>query len=660
MATSVIDVLRSKAEPADMREAALAWAARGFKVFPIAAGTKKPLVADFPAVATCDPDEVRALWTDPVMDGWALPHNVGVLTGGDLLVLDVDTKRGKPGLASLAALELGEPTLTVRTPSGGQHLYFRTDREVANSADHPGPGLDVRGRHGYVLAPGSATDVGRYEIERDAAVAAAPPHLIARLAAPRERADTAAPAADLDTPEAIERAREFLRTREPAVEGQGGDDWTYRTAAIVKDMGLSAVMALDVLLEWNERCAPPWSVDELEAKVENAFAYGLSAAGSQTPNVDLAGIEIVQPRYVQPQRAPLQWSDDPGGDQPIRWLLKGILPRNGVGIIYGAPKSGKSFVAFDLSARLAAGLPWFNVRTPKEPIGALLLLGEGAGTVRTRLQAFRLATATEFPPLAWASVANLSTAAGLAAAREIIADAAAGMASRGLRLGMIVVDTLASALGLEDENSAPEVTAALKALEALAAEFDVAVLGIHHAGKNGQDRGSSAFRAACDVMLAVERSEPVAGQANNHRQISVVLNRNGEGDWSANFTLDRVVLGIDEDGDEITSCTVRPAGASPAELDRREIVMAQFDPCTIHIEGHRLPGDRWGLTRTMLSRRCKEVWDVKDEAAKSAVKRAVAELLRSGRLEEITVTGDKYLVAIDQRIGGDIAAASLF
>lgn len=88
--------------------------------------------------------------------------------------------------------------------------------------------------------------------------------------------------------------------------------------------------------------------------------------------------------------------------------------------------------------------------------------------------------------------------------------------------------------------------------------------------------------------------------------------------------------------------------------------MAQFDPCTIHIEGHRLPGDRWGLTRTMLSRRCKEVWDVKDEAAKSAVKRAVAELLRSGRLEEITVTGDKYLVAIDQRIGGDIAAASLF
>lgn len=662
MATSVIDVLRSKAEPADMREAALAWAARGFKVFPIAAGTKKPLVADFPAVATGNPDEVRALWTDPVLDGWALPHNVGVLTGGDLLVLDVDTKRGKPGLASLAALELGEPTLTVRTPSGGQHLYFRTDREVANSADHPGPGLDVRGRHGYVLAPGSATDVGRYEIERDAAVAAAPPHLLAQLAAPRERADTAAPAADLDTPEAIERAREFLRTRESAVEGQGGDDWTYRTAAIVKDMGLSAVMALDVMLEWNERCAPPWSVDELEAKVDNAFAYGLSAAGSQSVALAFAGIgEIPPPRYVQPQRAPLQWSDDPGGDQPIRWLLKGILPRNGVGIIYGAPKSGKSFVAFDLSARLAAGLPWFNVRTPKEPIGALLLLGEGAGTVRTRLQAFRLAAGTDFPPLAWASVANLSTATGLAAAREIIADAAAGMASRGLRLGMIVVDTLASALGLEDENSAPEVTAALKALEALAAEFDVAVLGIHHAGKNGQDRGSSAFRAACDVMLAVERSEPVAGQANNHRQISVVLNRNGEGDWSANFTLDRVVLGIDEDGDEITSCTVRPAGAAPAAINRREIVMGQFDPCTIHLHGDRLPGDRWGMTRRALRERCARQWDhLSADAVKKAVQRCVAELLENGRLREEIIDGDAYLVPVQQAIGGDIAPASLF
>ncbi len=62
----------------------------------------------------------------------------------------------------------------------------------------------------------------------------------------------------------------------------------------------------------------------------------------------------------------------------------------------------------------------------------------------------------------------------------------------------------------------------------------------------------------------------------------------------------------------------------------------------------------------MLSRRCKEVWDVKEEAAKSAVKRAVAELLRAGRLEEVTLSGDRYLVAIDQRIGGDIAPSSLF
>ncbi|MFM7345531.1 MAG: bifunctional DNA primase/polymerase, partial [Tagaea sp.] len=223
MAT-VLDVLRSKSEPGDMREAALAWAARGLKVFPIVAGTKTPLVADFPAVATGDPDAVRALWTDPVMgEGWPLPHNVGVLTGGDLLVLDVDTKRGKPGLESLAALELGTPTLTVRTPTGGKHLYFRTDREVANTADHPGPGLDVRGRHGYVLASGSVIDTGRYEIERDGPVATAPPHLLARLAAARERADTTAPATDLDTPDAIERARDFLRTRAPAVEGQGGD-----------------------------------------------------------------------------------------------------------------------------------------------------------------------------------------------------------------------------------------------------------------------------------------------------------------------------------------------------------------------------------------------------------------------------------------------------
>ncbi len=624
--------------------------------------SKLPLDKDFAAMATRDPDRIHELWSDPVT-GFPQNWNIGLLMGNGLMAIDIDVKDGKPGLANAAELAL-PPTYTQRSASGGGHKVYRAEADVANGVNCLGQGVDVRGAGGYIVAAGSIVDGKPYTIEHDVPIAPLPPEIAARLAAARERADTTAPATELDTDFAIARAAKYLREEAPlAIEGAGGDDTTFRVAAIVKDFGVSEAVAFDLMAEhWSDRCSPPWSLEELQRKVENAFAYGLSAAGSQSAAVDLAGIEIVPPRYLAAAApAGLKWADDPGSDQPIQWLLKGILPRNGVGIIYGAPKSGKSFVAFDLSARLACGLPWFNVRTPKEPIGALLLLGEGAGTVRTRLNAFRQATGAAMPPLAWSTISSLSTAAGLAVARAIIADAAAGMAKRGMRLGLIVVDTLASALGLEDENSAPEVTAALKALESLAAEFDVAVLGIHHAGKNGQDRGSSAFRAACDVMLSVDRGEASPGLLDNHRQLSVVLNRNGEGDWTGNFRLDRVVLGIDEDGDEITSCAVRPSGEPVAAINRREIVMGQFDPRTIHLNGFRLAGDVWGLTRRELRERCAAVWDnLSADAVKKAVQRCVAELIAAGRLKEVNESGGLYLVAIEPQIGGSDAPASLF
>ena len=683
MTASVVDLFRTgPATPPPNLAVALDHARAGFPVFPcrpVAEGeftAKSPRVSGGHRAGTVDEATISAWWSR-----W--PDSlVGLgLAAAGVMAIDADRHGGPDGVAAWDALA-GEQGFTgaafpaVETPGQGRHVYMRrpAGMEPTNGEGDLPPGINVRGA-GYTIAPGCVLPDGR----RYAPAAGTPPlsldipdapaWLVSLIGVARRAADTATPACELDTPAAIERAAAYLEHEAPpAIEGEGGDNTAFRVACAVKDMGLSEPACLDAMLDhYQPRCASLGGVEDeaawLERKVASAYANGQNAPGIASPAVDLAGVNILPPRYIAVPPVPpagLKWSDDPGSDQPIQWLLKGILPRMGVGIIYGAPKSGKSFIAFDLAARLACALPWFNVRTPKEPIGTLLLLGEGAGTIRTRLAAFRQATGAPMPPIAWATVANLASATGIIEARRIIADAKAGMAQRGIRLGLIEVDTLASALGLEDENSAPEVTAALKALEGLAAEFDVAVLGIHHAGKNGQDRGSSAFRAACDVMLSIERSDAVPGQPDNHRQLAVVLNRNGEGDWTANFRLDRVVLGIDEDGDEITSCTVRPAGDAPAVIDRREIVMGQFDARTIHLEGFRLPGDEWGLTRPLIARRCKDIWGTKEAATMSGVKRAVAELLLAGRLKEVTESGGKYLVAVAQPIGGDVAPASLF
>jgi len=464
------------------------------------------------------------------------------------------------------------------------------------------------------------------------------------------------PVFPLDTAVALAAAGAYLATAVPAIEGQGGRTRAFEVGARLKRMGLSPELAQSLAVEiYDPRCEPP-DAEWMRERISSGWEQGAGRPGCDHPASEFAGVMIALPPASQHLRAAagLKWADDANADQPIEWLLKGILPRNGVGIIYGAPKSGKSFVAFDLAARLACHLPWFGIRTPKDRVGALMLLGEGGGTVATRLQAFSQATGAKVGPMAWLTVSGLTTAAGLEAVRRDIRLAAEGMSKRGVRLALIVVDTLASALGLEDENSAPEVTRALKALEQIASEFDAAIVGIHHAGKNGQDRGSSAFRAACDVMMAVERGETVAGQPE-HRRLSVVLNRNGEGDWSTNFKLDRVVLGKDDDGDEITSCTVSAAGVGIVTLGRRETVMALFDPVIIHLHGNLLPAGGWAIPKNYLRQHCFAAWgdELSKETRRKTFNRNLAELLTAGRLVTMHDAGVECLAAIpDQAFEG--------
>jgi replicative DNA helicase len=136
---------------------ALAYAARGWRVVPIRPGGKHP--ADVPRwqeAATTDVELIGEWWRR-----WPA-HGVGIATGrsSGLWVLDVDVsgdKRGDETLADLVATYGPLPdTVEVVTGSGGRHLYFAwpDDAEIRNDqAGRLGPGLDVRGEGGQVLAP---------------------------------------------------------------------------------------------------------------------------------------------------------------------------------------------------------------------------------------------------------------------------------------------------------------------------------------------------------------------------------------------------------------------------------------------------------------------------------------------------------------------------
>lgn len=137
-----------------------------FRVFKLQVNGKLPIVEKFYDIASREPAVVHAMWTDPVT-GESLHNNIGVLTGEDFCVVDIDIRNGKHGMHSLSMLEdIGLPTgtVSVRTPSGGMHLYYALPRgiTVANSTNRMGQGIDVRGYHGYVVGAGSMVDGKAY------------------------------------------------------------------------------------------------------------------------------------------------------------------------------------------------------------------------------------------------------------------------------------------------------------------------------------------------------------------------------------------------------------------------------------------------------------------------------------------------------------------
>ena len=104
---------------------------------------KRPLLREWQKRASSDPERV-AFWWRRLRGAY-----IGVATGNGFVAIDVDPRHG--GEVDPAWPE----TLTVRTRSGGWHLYYRTDGEVRNSAGKLAPGVDVRGDGGMVVGPPS-------------------------------------------------------------------------------------------------------------------------------------------------------------------------------------------------------------------------------------------------------------------------------------------------------------------------------------------------------------------------------------------------------------------------------------------------------------------------------------------------------------------------
>jgi putative DNA primase/helicase len=151
---------RSDGQPLLMLTAALDYASRGIPVFPCNS-RKRPLTVHGFVDATTDETQIEFWWRPRPRALVGMP--TGSVSGID--VLDIDVKNGVNGYAALPDWR-GMSNLIVATPSGGAHLYFRSNGSTRNSVGELAPGLDVRGEGGYVIVPPSVIGDGGYEFVR--------------------------------------------------------------------------------------------------------------------------------------------------------------------------------------------------------------------------------------------------------------------------------------------------------------------------------------------------------------------------------------------------------------------------------------------------------------------------------------------------------------
>lgn len=245
----------------------------------------------------------------------------------------------------------------------------------------------------------------------------------------------------------------------------------------------------------------------------------------------------------------LTYASDVTFDPTVTDPVKHVIGLREVGMLFGPSSAGKTFAAFDLEMAIAMGRErWCGRLVKQGPVLHVAFEG-GRGAGKRLLAAVHehgdpgamLAILDNAPPLNKAS-----ENAGV----EMIIAAADGLAmNAGMRVSLIVIDTLSAAAAGDDENSAGEMSAVVAKLKTIAERTGAAVLAIHHTGKDRQNgmRGSSALRGNADFVIELTEA----------REMTIEKCREGRTGSLARFELKEVELGTDDDGERQTSCVVR-------------------------------------------------------------------------------------------------------
>jgi len=316
---------------------------------------------------------------------------------------------------------------------------------------------------------------------------------------------------------------------------------------------------------------------------------------------------------------------------PVTWAVDGLVTLHGFTVMYGAPASGKSFLAIDMALSIANGLAWQNRAVKRGSV--LYIAGEGVGGMGKRVKAWE----------AWhgkhdtANLYILPTAVNFRDEADI-ARLKMTIDSIGEQFTMVVVDTVARALLGGEENSATDMGLFVAACDQIKAHTGSALLAVHHAGKDTAKgmRGSSSLLGGVDAAMSVTNFDGIV-------TLKVEKQKDAEPIGDMNFEMvpvatidDQSVVMVEVGADEIKEKKRNNKGATSLTTDQQfaleslQNAIIDAGQISIHVDAwhaahaNKCPdvnaGKRRDARSALQSKRViaiedKKVWIIKDKGA---------------------------------------------
>ena len=317
--------------------------------------------------------------------------------------------------------------------------------------------------------------------------------------------------------------------------------------------------------------------------------------------------------------------------QTSDYLVKKLIDRRSLVVVFGQSGVGKTFWIIDLVAHIACGFPWRGRRIKQAMV--VYIASEAGRSILPRFVAWgenRIGEAREerVPLAIIPRAVNLLDEEDI---KKLLTEMKDIGEEYNSPIALVVFDTLARSMAGGDENTSKDMGKVIAVADRIREEVGAGTIFVHHSGKDASKgaRGSSALFAAADTVIEV-----------SDKGAKVEKSRDGVIGESFAFNLRSVELGYDEDGEPITTCIVDHASGTGAKrhaaVKLNDSEKIAFDALEKEIEssGTQLPPtsaipsatgvkiDTWKATFYRLYGE-----ERSDEATKRAFTRAKAKLI---------------------------------